>query len=190
MTRGVRVAAVTGTLLLTVAACDGGDARGTKPLPPLSPSAASATVSPTPTPSPTRSKPADPKAEVDAFVHEYFEAVNDASRTGNTTAWRSLMTDDCVCQELAQSIEDSWAAGSISGLKWIVQDVFVQGVSRSDAQLLVTYDVSEHDDLDRDGNVRDHYPESRNAKDALTLQASRGRWRVAHRVLIRRGTTD
>lgn len=185
MTRGVRAATVAGILLLTITACKSGDARGTKPLPPLSPSGTSSAASPTPTVMP--SKPADPKAEVEAFVRAYFDAVNVGSRTGDTAPWRAMMTEDCICRDSATDIEKSFAGGSIRGLTWTVRDVVVQGVSRKDAQLLVTFDVSAHDDLDRNGAVRTHYPEYTNAKDAMTLIWLRGDWRVADVDLVRKG---
>jgi hypothetical protein len=190
MTRGVRTAAIAAILLLTLTACRNGEARGRNPLPPLTASAATpAATSPAPIGSPTRSKAVDPKAEVEAFVREYFEATNVASTSGNTLPWRAMMTDDCTCRESATDIEQAFEVGSIRGLSWTLRAVLVRGVSGLDAKVTVTYDISAHDDLDRDGDVRVHNPAYRNARDAMTLTKVRGRWLVSHVAIVRKGET-
>jgi hypothetical protein len=173
MTRGVPTAAITAILMFTLTACRNGEARGNKPLPPLSPSTGAQTSTSPSQSSPTKST--DAKADVLAFVDQYYAAANAAARTGDTKPWRALMTTDCNCQESAEYLDDQYADGSVRGLRFTVRKTSVQAVSRTDAQATVTYSVSAYDELASDGTVRKHVRSFAEVVDALTLKRVDGR---------------
>jgi hypothetical protein len=179
MTRGARTATVAGILLLTVAACKSGDARGTKPLPALSPS--TTTTSPSPAVSPTTpavSSDGDRKAAVVAFIKDYQAEVDRAGRTGDTSRLRLLSAGSCTCRDTVEFIENSYKAGRIRGMSSTVDRVDVQFLSAREAKLVVSMRVSPFDILDRAGSVKRHLKPVKRGLIGYTLRFGGAGWRV------------
>lgn len=151
MTRGVRVAAA-GMLMLTLVACSKGEARGKKPLPPLSSTPSAAITSPT-SPS-TSPRSTSPRAAVESFVREYFAEVDKAVATGNTARLLVLTDPRCECRETVGFVDRSYRSGSVRDLTTTVDRVEFQLLERDEAKVIVRMRASAYDILDETGRVK------------------------------------
>jgi hypothetical protein len=186
MTRGVRTAAVTTILLLTVAACRNGEARGSKPLPPLSSGPTpSASLSPTGEPASRGPSPTDGKDVVVAFIRDYQAEVDQAGRTGDVGRLRSLSFDSCTCRDTVEFIENAYKAGSIRGMSSTIDRVDVQFVGADEAQLVVTMRISAHDVLDSDGDVKRHIRPVKRGLISYTLRRRGADWRILSQLVVK-----
>lgn len=128
----VALAAVTGCLVAT--GCSGGSSGDPVTLPPTtqtptSPSVApststppTVTVNPDPTPTTTLILPDEHVESVDAFVADFFAALNTAKDTGDLAAFDALYLARCSgCAELRDELT-GWLAdgGRVEGGDWVI----------------------------------------------------------------------
>ena len=108
------LAAVAGAALLATSGCTSDEAPEPAPLPTAS-SSPSDTGSPSPT-APTLPPEAEgtSPAAAKAFARHYFESVNYAAATGDTTDLRALGSSRCVsCDAIAENIEKVYGKGGV-----------------------------------------------------------------------------
>ena len=98
--------------------------------PPLE--SASESPSPSATESPTPAAPTLPaeakgtsEAAAKAFVRHFFDSLNYAMNSGNTSHLRSLADDGCrSCEAIASNIDKTYGAGgSITSRGWVLQSI-------------------------------------------------------------------
>jgi hypothetical protein len=150
--RGIRpvtrvLSACVATLLTAAVttACSGGDDPPTTLPPATSPPASeSASDSATAT---TR------KAQVEAAVRAYYEAMDLAIRTGDTAPFEATTTESCNCRNLAADVRKVFGAGSTSGAG--VEVVRVDSPVRDGGVFSVETEVrfAAYSELDRGGKV-------------------------------------
>ena len=97
--------ALASLLLAGATACsgDGAQAEPTPKMPPISSSTPS-----TPEPEPWEVKS---RAGVKAFLQRYVEIFSEATRTGDTEAYRALSTNCDGCDEVADQVDEVYQAG-------------------------------------------------------------------------------
>jgi len=184
MTRGVRTAAVTAILLLTVASCRNGEARGNNPLPPLSGTPTPTDASRTGTPSPSAKAPVDPKVALRAFVRDYFAEMDRAGATGDTSRLRELTLDGCDCLRPAEVIDRAYKTGSIRGMRHVVDSIEFQYVGADEAGLVVGMHASGYTLLDENGHDEKRLPPIKRALLGHTLQRVGSEWRLARETVV------
>ena len=179
MTRGARAAAVSGMLVLSLVGCKGGQARGTKTLPPLSPSVGPPTTAPpSPSGTPKRTTQAEQKAEVEAFVRRYFAILDQAAVSGDTSQLLSLSQEGCSCRKAVDAIRLGHDIGSIRGMRHDVGDVTFQRLTKGEAKVVVDVFGSPFEVFDKSGKLYRRRPGVGNAVFAQTLRRVGGDWRV------------
>jgi hypothetical protein len=169
-------------LTVVVTGCSGG---GDSSAPSKLPAAGTAAPSATPTPPPSPS----PQAEVEAAVRRYYDAVNMAVVSGETSSLVQLSTPTCGCRKLVDSIRDSFANGRSTGAHFSLASVMVQEVQGNTAIADVTYTVSAYQDVDRQGKVVESY-DLYDGHDLLYFVRQSTAWTINDAVHVNPGATS
>jgi len=113
----------------------------------LPPVAASPVASPSPS--------LTPEAQVEAFVRQYYDAVNTAVSTGDTSKLITLSRPACSCRRLVQAISDVYSKGHSEGAAFVVHSIDVKEVIGGTAAAEVDYDVTKYTVIDRNASGPD-----------------------------------
>lgn len=172
--RGISSALIAGVALagvLAVGGCSSGSAPTT--LPSLASTTPAASTS-----------PESVEAQVEAAVRHYFDVVNQALISGDTSELKSLSAPACGCRTLVQFIESTFRSGRHpDGAKFVVTSVRVHDIRAQTAAAEVAITVPAYKDLDKSGTPVQTYAEHRGRQD-LSLVEQDSKWVITNGVLL------
>jgi hypothetical protein len=149
-TRWVRSLVIV-TLLLGAAACSS-DPTPAGSVTPSSPTASNDTPSSSPSPTET-----PVEQQIEATMRAYFEAANEAFRSGSVDNLKDLTAAGCPCRGLARRIQQISAdGGRYDGARYDVKDLKVHDVIADSAAVEVLARVPAYKVLKADGTVSQH----------------------------------
>lgn len=154
--------------LALVAGCGGSSGpRTVEPVP---------SASPSPSPSPSLT----PEDQVLAAVRAYYEAVNRAADTGDTSRVLATTTPGCSCRSVVSYIDGLRAKGrELRNARNEVRELRVTQVTESFAVVAVTYLSPAHQVVDRkSGQVLETFPSKRFVAQ-VTVKVVASTWLVA-----------
>jgi len=102
----------------------------------LSPVAASPVASPSPS--------LTPEAQAEAFVRTYYDTVNVAVSTGDTSKLMTLSRPGCSCRNLVTTINDIYSKGHSEGAAFLLHSVKVTELIGGTAAAEVDLDVTKY----------------------------------------------
>lgn len=176
-----RGSAAAGLLALALTAACSSEAEEPQALPSVSP-VASASPSAAPAVVPPSAQAETPQGAA-AFARFWFETLNAAARTGDTTELRAISRPDCeTCGAFAKSIEDLYRPGGrIEGGVFTVVAAEAPALppGTSSARVTVIYDVSPTKQLGANGEVLRTTPALKGIDGDMGLSRIEGEWRVA-----------
>jgi hypothetical protein len=144
---------------------------------PVTPSTTTPTIKSTP--SDTSTAGTDPRASVEAFIRNYYEATNLAAATGDTAQMRAMMTTTCVCRDAARYFEEEWEEGSLSGFNARPVKIVADVPTGNEARAIVTLEIARYKVLDANGKTLSTEPAERLVE--LETMVKRGnRWLMAN----------
>lgn len=160
-------------LAVVAAGCSGG---GSAPrvLPTVS-----TVSSASPTGSPVPVVQAKTRAGLIAFVRSYYTAINEASRTQDTTRLASLSDPRCSCFALVRYFRRVFSrGGSIRGFTYTITRSYDARVREGAGTLTVLYNIPAAKELDRRGQVVHREAPVHAGTDIVTTFWRDGHWVV------------
>lgn len=154
-----------------LAGCSEPDQPGTVPPATSTPSTTTSTPSPTVT---------SAKQQVEAAVRTYYEELEAAIQTNDTSGLKRLVLESCPCYGSVRSIDEAAAQrrqtpdASIRIVSLSVHDVFGKTAAAD-----VAYDVNAYDVMDRTGTIVNRVPARKDRVDLSFVMADAG-WVVAN----------
>lgn len=121
-----------------------------------------------------------PEQQVLAAVRAYYEALNVAGASGDTTQLAMLSTPDCSCRQVIAYLQELRAKGQrLRNARDDISKINVQRVGPDFATVLVHYTSPTHEVIaEADGTVLDSFP-ARKVAVQLALKSVTGRWLIA-----------
>jgi len=155
--------------LALVAGCSDDPKPGTLNTPSATPT--STTASPTPT---------TPEAQIEATMRAYFEATNDAIKSGDVTELKSFSSSGCPCRRVVKSItKTARTGGRFEGLRYDVQSIKVHDVEGNTGLAEVLAKLPPYKVFDGDGAVTEDSPGGKLHTD-FSLVRSGDRWIIGN----------
>ncbi|MDX6199355.1 MAG: hypothetical protein QOJ79_2506 [Actinomycetota bacterium] len=157
-------------LALTLVTGCGGSSGEPRTVPPV----------PSASPSPSPSASLTPEEQVLAAVRAYYEAVNHAAETGDTTAVLATTLPNCTCRSLVSYIAGLRAKGQrLRNARNELGGMRVTQVTKDFAVVSVNYLSPAHQVVDaKSGKVLDSFP-SKQFQAQVTVKAVASAWLVA-----------
>jgi hypothetical protein len=125
------------------------------------------------------------EAEAAAALLDYFGAVNEALKTGDTDQLAALTGPDCPCRDLVGLIHSRYAeGGELVGASFDAEAVTVLGRQARRAQVRARVMVSRYNIRNADGLMLETRPE-RQYVATYTVELGEENWRVVDVRLIR-----
>ncbi len=138
-------------------------------------------ASPTPSPSPSISPPpseATPQGAA-AFARYWYDVLNQAGASGNTTLLRQLSAPQCqTCANFIGSIETVYPKGRFRGGRHLVRFAEAPAFSGRTAQVSILVDIGRTDVLDSSGKVLQSEPAAEGVELEMTLSRRDSGWIV------------
>jgi hypothetical protein len=122
-------------------------------------------------------------AEVEAAVRAYFDAMDQATKSGVANAYRSRTSDKCTCRTFADQVEQAFRDGRVEGAGIRVEDLTITLASQQVALADVRYLAHAYRHLVA-GTVTE-IPSAR-VHSALRLELAGGEWLVVDEDLLQR----
>jgi len=162
----LRLAAALCAALVAVAGCAGDPERpGTVP----------SKAAPSPTSSSPSTSPQTIEEEVEAAVRAYFEELNRASETNDTTRLKTLSSRNCPCYRTVRVINQIADDGErLQGLRWELRSLRVHDVLGRTAQVEVKFDTTRHRVVTASGKTVQRVPASSNRQDWSVIEGEDG----------------
>jgi hypothetical protein len=136
--------------LLTVS-CSGGGQKGAAPPPPVT----SSPASPSPTPSPTPFVSSADEQGAFEFVRAYYDALNHAVATGDTTRLHPFRADTCSCTKSERDVSSAYSnGGRVEGTHLQIQDLLLGQSGPAFAKVTVQFHTSPGRQVDGAGGVK------------------------------------
>jgi len=133
----------------------------------LSPAAASPVASPSPS--------LTPEAQVEAAVRTYYDTVDLALATGDTTKLVTLSRPSCFCRHLVEGINGVYPKGHLEGAKFILHSAAVTEVIGGTAAAEVDYDVTKYTVINGTGSAPETV-EPFHSHDLMSMVRSGDNW--------------
>jgi hypothetical protein len=169
--RHVRHVVGLGAAAILLAGCSGDSG----PSPTVASPATSTAQSPTST-STTSSTATSRRAEVEAAVRDYYEAMERAVATGDTEEFKRSSSDRCNCRDLVDTVERVFRDGSTENVQLSVSRVSIVSVNNRSALVDTAYSTRAYRVL-RDGEAPVDVPR-RDARESLTLVDDGSSWKI------------
>ncbi len=137
---------------------------------------------PTATPTSTTASPtpSTPEAQIEATMRAYFEATNNAIKTGDVTELKSFSSMGCPCRKVVKSIiKTVEAGGRFEGLRYDVQRISVHDVDGNTGLAEVVAHLPPYKVFDGDGAVTEDSPGGKLHTD-FSLVRSGDRWIIGN----------